>query len=141
MPIYDEKEAQIRHMQTFNFAGYKAEADLSYLGKEPFIFRLDMMHKELENPKFKVKCVQHGLKHAPQDFCAILTALGLQPVPDWVAPLEGIQYEPGGMPSGGDYDHSKSIKHGAGLPIPEGCLHSDQNEWENGQSSLGPGDM
>ncbi len=92
MPIYDEKEAQIRHMQTFDIAGYQADADLSYLGNEPVVFLRGMMHKELENPMFKFKCVQYGLKHAPQDFCAKLTALGLQPVPDWVAPPAGIQY-------------------------------------------------
>jgi hypothetical protein len=143
----------MRHMPTFDFAGYKAKEarDLSHLGKEPFIFRLDMMHQELESAMFKVKCVQYGLKHAPQDFGAKLTALGLH-APDWVAPPEGIQYESGGMPcsgdfesggmpSGGAYDRSKTFKRGAGLPIQEGCLHSDQTEWEDGQSSLGPGDM
>ncbi len=55
MPEYDEKEARRRHMQTFDSAGYKAEADLSYLGNKPFVLQLDMMHKELENPGFKVK--------------------------------------------------------------------------------------
>ncbi len=152
MPIYDEKKAQIRHMQTFDFAGYQTGGELSHLGKEPFIFRLDMMHKELEAAMFKVKCVQNGLKHAPQDFGAKLTAIGLQSVPDWVAPPEGIQYEPGGMTCSGDFEsggmpdgekhyRSKSRKRGAGRPIPEGCLDNARTEWENGQSSRDPGDM
>ena len=141
MQVYDEKEALIRHMQTFDFAGYKADVDLAYLGNKLFVFQLDMMHQELDNPGNKVKRVQYGLKHAPQDICAKLTALGLQPDPDWLAPPEGIPYEPGEMPGKGDDDRPKSTKHRARLPIPEGCLDSDQNGWENGQSRLGPGDM
>ena len=35
MPIYDEKEARIRHMQTFDFAGHKADAVLEHLEEGP----------------------------------------------------------------------------------------------------------
>jgi hypothetical protein len=68
MPIYDEKEAQIRHAQIFELAGGEADKEIPHFKKEPFVFWLDMMHQELESAMFKVKCVQYGLKHAPQDF-------------------------------------------------------------------------
>jgi hypothetical protein len=96
--------------------------------------------------------MQFGLKHAPQVFSAKVEEFGRKMAPDWVAPPEGIQDEPGvttyggdfgsgGASDGGYYTRSKSRKSGAGLPIPEGCLDNDRIEWKNGQSSRDPGDM
>ncbi len=176
MPIYDEKEAEISHMHTFDFAGYGTEPKLSESGQEPntpivheagilqfyrkcvaklqfdavykaapgnepYKLGMDQLHRELESALCKVKYAQFGMKHSPKAFEAKLMDFGLQTAPDWVAPPEGIPDEPGGGHGGGFFDHSMSVKSGAGLPIPEGCLDNDPDEWENGQSRLGGVDM
>ena len=93
-----------------------------------------------------------GHKHSPTVRAEMLKELGKGLVPDWVAPPEGIQadageqlgngeHESGGGLDGGYNTRSKSRRSGAGLPIPEGCLHNARCEWENGQSSRDPGDM
>ena len=43
MPIYDEKQAQMAHMQTFDFAGQKADAILSHLDEGPVILSTGVM--------------------------------------------------------------------------------------------------
>ncbi len=102
--------------------------------------------------KVQFAAIQFGLKHAPQVFSTKMEEFGRKMAPDWVAPSEGIQDEPGdttysgdfesgGAPDGEYYTRSKSRKSGAGLPIPEGCLDNARVEWENGQSSRDPGDM
>ncbi len=140
MPIYDEKEAQIRHMQTFDFAGQKADAVLSHLDEEPIILstRVVLYNKDRSEQteemqqklyksmigKFQFATIQYGLKHAPQVFNTKLEELGKQMVPDWVAPPEGIQDETG--------DKTGSGELGSGGE-PDGGLHpiqvSQEQSW------------
>ena len=168
MPIYDEKKAQMGHMQTFDFAGQKADAVLSHLEEGPVILSTgvilcDKVHLEQTAEmqqklyksmvgKLQFASMQFGLKQAPKVLATKLEELGQGLAPDWVAPPEGIQDDPGEKTgngehgSGGELDgryntRSKSRRSGAGLPIPEGCLDNARCEWENGQSSRDPGDM
>ncbi len=97
--IYDEEEAQKRHMQIFDFAGYTADIMVQELGSLPFQFKADLMVQELGGLPFKFKCVQYGLKHAPQAVYEEVMQVGKQQSPYRVALPEGIQDEPGGMPS------------------------------------------
>jgi hypothetical protein len=93
-----------------------------------------------------------GQKRSPNVLATTLEELGKGLAPDWVAPPEGIQDDPGEKTgngehgSGGELDgryntRSKSRRSGAGLPIPEGCLHNTRGERKNGQSSRDSCDM
>ncbi len=84
MPIYDEKEAQTGHMQTFDFAGQKADAVISHLEEEPIMLYTGVMLYDKDRPeqtaemqqeryesmvgKLQLATFQFGLKHAPQVF-------------------------------------------------------------------------
>ena len=112
--------------------------------------------------KLMFEATQFGQKRSAKEFATQMREVGslvtqMMDVgkglnPDWVAPPEGIQatageqlgkgeHESGGGLDGGYNTRSKSRRSGAGLPIPEGCLHNARGEWENGQSSRDPGDM
>jgi hypothetical protein len=168
MPVYDEEEARKEHMFQFDFVGQQSESVISQLEKGPVILSTgailyDKAHiEQTEESQQKLyksligkamfAATPFGMKRSPQAFAAELADIGKGLAPDWVAPPEGIQDDPGEKPgtgkhgSGGELDggyntRSKSRKSGAGLPIPEGCLHNAGCEWKNGQSSRDPGDM
>ena len=102
--------------------------------------------------KIMFAAMQIGQKRSPKDFATQVVEFGKGVTPDWVAPPEGIQADPGEKADNGDHGsggeldggyntRSKSRRSGAGLPIPEGCLDKARSELENGQSSRDPGDM
>jgi hypothetical protein len=168
MPDYDEEEARKDHMRTFDFAGQKAEIVISQLEEGPVILSTgailcDKVQMELMAEgqqqlyksmvgKLMFAATPFGQKQSPTVRAAMLEELGKGLAPDWVAPPEGIQadsgektgngeHESGGELDGGYNTRSKSRRSGAGLPVPEGCLHNARCEWKNGQSSRDPGDM
>ena len=168
MPDYDVEEARKGHMRTFDFAGQKAEIVVSRLEEGPVILYTgailnDKVHlaqtAESQQKLYKstvgklmFAATPFGQKQSPKIRAAQLEELGKGWAPDWVIPPEGIQADPGEETdngehgSGGELDgryntRSKSRRSGAGLPIPEGCLHNARCEWKNGQSSRDPGDM
>jgi hypothetical protein len=168
MPDYDEEEARKAHMHQFDFAGEKSDVLRSQLKEGPVtlftgVVLCDKAHLEQKEEvqqklykttvgKIMFAAMQIGQKRSPKDFATQVVEFGKGVTPDWVAPPEGIQADPGEKAgngvqgSGGELDggyntRSKSRRSGAGLPIPEGCLHNARCEWENGQSSRDPGDM
>ncbi len=111
MPDYDEEEARKAHMHQFDFAGEKSEVLMSQLKEGPVILSTgvvlcDKAHLEQKDAvqqklyksmvgKLMFAATLFGQKRSPKDLATQIEELGQGATPDWVAPPEGIQADPG----------------------------------------------